>query len=47
MLDREDAKVIKSPRGEVKFKHVKFGYSEDDILMEDMNIDVSLDIQLP
>ncbi len=40
MLDREDAKVIKSPRGEVKFKHVKFGYSEDDILMEDMNIDV-------
>ena len=38
--DREDAKVIKSPKGEVRFKNVEFGYTEDDILIEDMNIDV-------
>jgi ATP-binding cassette subfamily B protein len=35
-----DAKVIEHPDGEVKFEHVKFGYSPDNILMEDMNIDV-------
>jgi len=35
-----DAKVIEHPEGEVKFEHVKFGYSPDNILMEDMNIDV-------
>lgn len=38
--DREDAKVIRSPKGEVRFKNVEFGYTEDDILIEDMNIDV-------
>jgi ATP-binding cassette, subfamily B, multidrug efflux pump len=35
-----DAKVIEHPDGEVKFEHVKFGYSPDNILMENMNIDV-------
>ncbi|MCU6396752.1 ATP-binding cassette domain-containing protein, partial [Enterobacter quasiroggenkampii] len=32
--------VIESPKGEVKFEHVKFGYKEDATLIEDMNIDV-------
>jgi ATP-binding cassette subfamily B multidrug efflux pump len=32
--------VIEAPRGEVRFEHVRFGYKDDDILMEDMNIDV-------
>jgi len=35
-----DAKVIEAPRGLVQFEHVRFGYKEDAILMEDMNIDV-------
>ena len=35
-----DAKVIEHPQGAVKFEHVRFGYKEDSILMEDMNIDV-------
>src|SRR5262249_34325707 len=35
-----DAKVIEHPEGEVQFQHVRFGYKEDTILMEDMNIDV-------
>lgn len=32
--------VIKEPKGSVKFEHVKFGYSPEKILIEDMNIDV-------
>jgi len=35
-----DAKVIEHPEGAVQFEHVRFGYSEDNILMQDMNIDV-------
>jgi ATP-binding cassette subfamily B multidrug efflux pump len=35
-----DATVIEHPDGAVKFEQVKFGYSEDNILMQDMNIDV-------
>ena len=35
-----DAQVIGTPRGAVQFQHVKFGYKEDSMLMEDMNIDV-------
>jgi len=35
-----DAKVIEHPEGEVQFQHVRFGYNEDTVLMEDMNIDV-------
>ena len=35
-----DAQVIGTPEGAVQFQHVRFGYKEDTILMEDMNIDV-------
>ena len=35
-----DANVIEHPEGAVQFEHVRFGYSEDNILMQDMNIDV-------
>ncbi len=35
-----DAVTIEDPQGAVEFQHVRFGYSEDHILMEDMNIDV-------
>src|SRR5260370_6618091 len=35
-----DAVAIESPQGSVQFQHVKSGYKEDNILMEDMNIDV-------
>jgi len=35
-----DATVIEHPEGAVQFEHVRFGYSEDNILMQDMNIDV-------
>jgi ATP-binding cassette subfamily B multidrug efflux pump len=38
--ETSDAQVIEHPDGAVQFKHVRFGYSEDNILMEDMNIDV-------
>jgi ATP-binding cassette subfamily B multidrug efflux pump len=38
--DLPNAVVLESPRGEVVFDHVRFGYKEDAILMEDMNIDV-------
>ena len=36
----EKPTIIQDPRGSVQFQHVKFGYSDDKILMEDMNIDV-------
>src|SRR5436309_10447877 len=35
-----DVKVIEHPDGAVEFEHVQFGYTPDNILMEDMNIDV-------
>ena len=35
-----DAQVIGTPQGAVQFQHVRFGYKEDTLLMEDMNIDV-------
>ncbi len=35
-----DAAAIEAPQGAVEFQHVRFGYSEENILMEDMNIDV-------
>jgi ATP-binding cassette subfamily B protein len=38
--DAPGAKVIQHPEGAVEFDHVKFGYSPDNILMQDMNIDV-------
>jgi ATP-binding cassette, subfamily B, multidrug efflux pump len=38
--DRPDARILTSPRGEVTFRNVRFGYKEGVPLMEDMNIDV-------
>jgi len=38
--DAANAPVITAPRGAVQLEHVRFGYSEDVPLMEDMNIDV-------
>jgi ATP-binding cassette subfamily B protein len=38
--EAENALVLESPKGAVEFRHVKFGYKPDAILMEDMNIDV-------
>lgn len=38
--DRDNAKVIQYPKGEVRFQNVKFGYKEDVPLIENMNIDV-------
>ncbi len=38
--DRADAKFIEFPKGKVTFQNVKFGYKEDDTLIENMNIDV-------
>jgi len=35
-----DAKVITSPRGEVTFEHVSFGYEENELLIKDMEIEV-------
>lgn len=32
--------TIKTPKGTVQFQHVRFGYSKEKILIEDMNIDV-------
>ncbi|QIZ08792.1 ABC transporter ATP-binding protein [Priestia megaterium] len=34
------AKVISAPEGKVTFEHVTFGYEENEILIEDMQIDV-------
>lgn len=38
--DKSNVKELKSVEGNVKFEDVKFGYNEDSILINDMNIDV-------
>ena len=38
--EREDSLSIESPRGEVVFENVKFGYKEDNILIKNLNINV-------
>ncbi|MEH7076863.1 ABC transporter ATP-binding protein [Neobacillus drentensis] len=38
--EASNPKVIASPKGEVKFEHVSFGYDEEELLIEEMNIDV-------
>lgn len=38
--DAPDARSIEAPKGAVRFEDVRFGYSPDNILMQDMNIDV-------
>lgn len=40
VVEATHPKTIQSPKGAVEFQHVRFGYSEDKILMEDMNINV-------
>lgn len=39
--DIEKSRVIKNPKGKVVFDHVKFGYREDKILIQDMNLEVN------
>ena len=34
-------KVLAAPKGEVTFEHVSFGYKENELLIEDMNISVN------
>jgi len=38
--DRKDPLHLDKPKGDVKLEHIKFGYSEEKILIEDMSIDV-------
>lgn len=38
--DQKDLLHLDKPKGDVKFEHIKFGYSEEKILIEDMSIDV-------
>jgi ATP-binding cassette subfamily B protein len=47
ILDEQDevpeviiAKLIETPKGDVKFSNVKFGYKQDAAIIENMNIDV-------
>lgn len=35
-----DAKVISSPRGDVTFENVRFGYNDNEIIINDLNINV-------
>ncbi len=39
--DIPNSKLIKNPKGKVVFEHVKFGYSNDNILMKDININLN------
>jgi ATP-binding cassette subfamily B multidrug efflux pump len=41
--DDVEAQIIPSPKGEVQFEHVKFGYNEDALLMKDISIEVHSD----
>ena len=38
--DRENALAEFKPQGNIRFEHVRFGYSPDKVLMQDLNIDV-------
>jgi len=38
--DDVNAKILQSPRGEVKFENVDFGYKESEPLINNMNIDI-------
>ena len=38
--DVKICKVLPEAKGAIRFEHVRFGYSDDDILMEDINIDI-------
>lgn len=39
--DMSNSKLIKNPKGKVVFEHVKFGYSNNNILMKDININLN------
>ena len=38
--DKENTISLKNPKGNVSFEHVKFGYSDDKILIHDLNAEV-------
>ena len=38
--NQQEDKVLKEVKGAVKFDHVKFGYSENKILLQDVNLDI-------
>lgn len=38
--DAPDAPILENPQGNVRFDHVRFGYSDDVILIQDISIDV-------
>jgi ATP-binding cassette subfamily B protein len=38
--DQKDLLHLDKPKGDVKFEHIKFGYSEEKILIEDISIDL-------
>lgn len=40
VLECNEPITLPTPKGSVQFEHVKFGYSEDAILMQDLTIDV-------
>jgi ATP-binding cassette subfamily B protein len=40
IADQKDLLHLDQPKGDVKFEHIKFGYSEEKILIEDMSIEV-------
>ena len=38
--DKENSIKLDEPKGNVSFEHVRFGYSDDKILIEDLNVEV-------
>ena len=38
--DATDAVLLPRPKGDIAFEHIRFGYSEDKILMEDINVHI-------
>ena len=38
--DPEPALILRHPRGNVMFEHIRFGYTKDKVLLEDVSIDV-------
>lgn len=39
IADRKDAPILSDPQGNVRFEHVRFGYSDDAILMQDISFE--------
>ncbi|WP_286908886.1 ABC transporter ATP-binding protein [Clostridium sp. UBA1652] len=40
LQDKKDSIKLDNPVGDVTFEHVRFGYSEDNILIEDLSVDI-------